>query len=94
MRGDIVYSLSEESLLVFGELSNKWHVFLGLYSRRPQTLVKYSRGSSDEGQLVVLLKRSQSSIVNSSTGNLVGSQESAYRKNTGFLDIIVSPLHS
>jgi hypothetical protein len=94
MRGDIIHSLSEESLLVFGELSDKWHIFLGLYSRWPQISVKYSRGLSDGAQLVVSLKRSQSSVVNSSTGDLVGSQESAYGKVTGFLDMVALPLHS
>jgi hypothetical protein len=58
VRGDIIYSLSEESLLVFNELSNKWHVFLGLYSQRPQTLVKHSRGPFNKAQLIVSLKRS------------------------------------
>ena len=94
VRGDIVHSLSEESLLVFGELSDKWHVFLGLHSRRPQTSVKHSRGPSDGAQLVVSLKRSQSSVANSSTGDLVGSQESAHGKVTGFLDMVAPPLHS
>jgi len=75
VRGDIIHSLSEESLLVFSELSDKWHVFLGLYSRRPQTSVKHSRGPSDGAQLVVSLKRSQSSTAYSSASNLVSSQD-------------------
>ena len=76
VRGDIVRSLTEESLLVFGELSDKWHVFLGLHSRRPQTSVKHSRGPSDGAQLVVSVKRSQSSVGFSSTASdVVSSQD-------------------
>ena len=56
--------------------------------------VKHSRGPSDRAQLVVLLKRSQSSVANSSTGDLVGSQESAHGKVTGFLDMVALLLHS
>jgi hypothetical protein len=94
VRSDIVHSLSEESLLVFSELSDKWHVFLSLYSRRPQTSVKHSRGPSDRAQLVVSLKRSQSSVVYSSISDLVSSQASAHRKGIGFLDIVAPALYS
>jgi hypothetical protein len=60
--------------LVFSELSEKWPVFLGLYSWRPQTLVKHSRGPSDRAQLMVSLKRSQSLVAYSSISDLVSSQ--------------------
>ena len=43
---------------------------------------------------MILLKRSQSSVTNSSTSNLVGSQELVYRKVTGFLDMVVLLLYS
>lgn len=69
VRGDIVHNLSEESLLVFGELSNKWRVFLGLYSRRTQASVKHSRRPSDGAHVVMSLKRSQRSVAHSSTAS-------------------------
>jgi hypothetical protein len=62
-RGDIVFSLTKESLLVFGERSDKWHNFLGLYSQRPQISIKYCCGPSSGAQLVMNPKRSRSSQV-------------------------------
>ncbi len=57
-------------------------------------LVKHSRRPLDGAQLVVSLKRSQSSVANSSTSNLISSQELAYRKVISFLNIIALLLHS
>jgi hypothetical protein len=65
MRGDIILSLTKESLLVFGELSNKWQDFLGLYSQRPHMLVKHCRRLSNRSQLVISLKKSQSLVASS-----------------------------
>ncbi|OBT40733.1 hypothetical protein VE00_09777 [Pseudogymnoascus sp. WSF 3629] len=65
VRGDIIHSLTEESLLVFGELSDKWHGFLGLHSRRPQ-VTKHLRGPSDGMQLVISPKKVRSSVASGS----------------------------
>ncbi|KAL5346551.1 hypothetical protein ACLOAV_008822 [Pseudogymnoascus australis] len=65
VRGDIIHSLTEESLLVFGELSDKWHRFVGLHSRRLQ-VTKHLRGPSDGMQLVICPKKVRSSAASGS----------------------------
>jgi hypothetical protein len=65
VRGDIIYSLTEESLLVFRELSDKWHGFLGLHSRRLQ-VTKHLHGPSNGMQLVISPKKVRSSVASGS----------------------------
>ena len=99
VRGDIIHSLTEESLLVFGELSDKLHQFFGLHSRRPQ-ITKHVRGPSDGMQLVLSPKKVRSSAASGTEGSMkseimsspmplmvVPAWMSTHSPNTGVLDI-------
>ena len=58
VRGDIIKSLTDESLQIFGSICSRWHDFLGLDSRQPPVWTKHSRGSSDAAVTETPMKRS------------------------------------
>jgi superfamily II DNA or RNA helicase len=79
---------------VFGELSDKWHDFLGLHSQWLQISIKHCHRLSDRAQLVMSLKRSQSLQGDQVLTNIpqaieVPREMSAYKRSIGILDMLV-----